>query len=97
MLLLRVPEVLDVISVCTLPADRVGLYLPQVPGAEFGLGVRWRLVLTSTGVPGRPLGTDPLVVIFNLGRGSVQHGHPVAREYPKGIWPRAIFCFCKKK
>ncbi len=28
-------------------ADRVGQYLPEVPGAEFGLGVRWRLALTS--------------------------------------------------
>ena len=36
-------------------ADRVGPYRPQVPWAEFGLGVRWRLALTSTEVPERPL------------------------------------------
>ena len=51
---------LDVISVCTRPGqhvtDRIGPYQPQVPGAEFGLGVRWRLALTSIGVPGRSLG-----------------------------------------
>jgi hypothetical protein len=47
---------LNVISVCTRPGqhvtDRIGPYQPQVPGAEFGLGVRWRLTLTSIGVPG---------------------------------------------
>jgi hypothetical protein len=25
--------------------DRIGQYQPQVPGAEFGFGVRWRLAL----------------------------------------------------
>ncbi len=58
-------------------ADRVGPYRPEVPGAEFGLGVRWRLALTSTGVPERPLGIPP-VVVFNLGRGGVPWGRPVA-------------------
>jgi hypothetical protein len=37
----------------SMQADRVGPYQPQVPGTEFGLGVRWRLALTS-GVPERP-------------------------------------------
>ena len=60
-------------------ADRVGPYLPQVPGAEFGLRMRWRLVLTSTGVPGSPLGIPP-VVVFNLGRGVVSWGLPVAGQ-----------------
>ncbi len=60
-------------------ADRVGPYPPQVPGAEFGLGVRWRLALTSTGVPERPLGI-PTVVIFNLRRGGVPGGLPVAGQ-----------------
>ena len=45
---------MDVISVCTRPGqhvtDRLGPYQPQVPGAKFGLGVRWRLVLTSIGI-----------------------------------------------
>jgi hypothetical protein len=50
-----------------------------VPGAEFGLGVRWRLLLTSVGVPGRPLGNPP-VVVFNLGCGGVPLGHPVAGQ-----------------
>ena len=54
---------LDVISVCTRPGqhvtDRRGPYQHQVPGAEFGLGVRWRLALTS-GVPRRPLGNPPV-------------------------------------
>jgi hypothetical protein len=49
---------LDVISVCTRPGqhvtDRRGPYQPQVPGAEFGLGVRLRLALTSIGVPDTP-------------------------------------------
>ena len=74
---------LDVISVCTRPGqhvtDRRGPYQPQVPGAEFGLGVRCRLVLTSLGVPGRPLGNPPMVD-FNLGRGGVQRGRPVAGQ-----------------
>jgi hypothetical protein len=39
--------------------------------------VRWRLLLTSVGVPGRPLGNPP-VVVFNLGCGGVPLGHPVA-------------------
>jgi len=42
---------LDVISVCTRTGqhvtDSIGPYQPQVTGAEFGLGVRWRLALTS--------------------------------------------------
>ena len=61
--------------------NHVGPYRPQVPGAEFGLGVRWRLVLTSTGVPERPLGIPP-VVGFNLGRhsGVVPWGCPVAGQ-----------------
>ena len=60
-------------------ADRVGPYRIQVPGAEFGLGVRWRLALTSTGVPERPLGIPP-VVVFNLGGGGVPWGRPVAGQ-----------------
>ena len=59
--------------------DGVGPYQPQVPGAEFWLGVRWRLVLTSLGVPGRPNG-NPQVVVFNLGHGVVQLGSPVAGQ-----------------
>ena len=51
-------------------ADRVGPCRPEVPGAEFGLGVRWRLVLTSGGVPERLFGIPP-VVVFNPGRGGV--------------------------
>jgi hypothetical protein len=43
------------------------------------LGVRWRLALTSVGVPGRPLGNLP-VVVFNLGRGVVPRGSPVAGQ-----------------
>ena len=31
----------------SMQADRARPYQPQVPGAEFGLGVRWRLALTS--------------------------------------------------
>ncbi len=72
---------LDVISVCTRPGqhvtDRIGPYQPQVPGAEFGLGVRWRLALTSIGVPGHSLGVprpslgNPPVVVFSLGLGGV--------------------------
>jgi hypothetical protein len=41
--------------------------------------VRWRLVLTSLGVPGRPNG-NPQVVVFNLGHGVVQLGRPVAGQ-----------------
>ena len=60
-------------------AGHVGPYQSQVTGTEFGLGVRWRLVLTSAGVPERPLGI-PQVVVFNLGRGSVPWGRPVAGQ-----------------
>ena len=74
---------LDVISVCTRPGqhvtDRIGPYQPQVPGAEFGLGVRWRLALTSIGVPGPSLGNPP-VVVFSLGLGGVPKGGPVAGQ-----------------
>ena len=74
---------LDVISVCTRPGqhvtDRRGPYQPQVPGAEFGLGVRWRLALTSIGVPGRSLGTPP-VVGFSLGLGGVPGESPDAGQ-----------------
>ena len=38
-----------------------------------------RLALTSSGVPGRPLGNPP-VVGFNLGHGGVPRGRPVARQ-----------------
>ena len=85
-LLLRVQErPLDVISVCTLPGqsacwhgqpEHVGLYQLQVQGAEFGLGVRCKLVLTSTWVPVRPLGNPPVVVCL----GSVPMGRPVAGQ-----------------
>jgi len=75
---------LDVISVCTRPGqhvtDRIGPYQPQVPGAEFGLGVRWRLALTSIGVPGPSLGNPP-VVVFSLGLGGVPEGGPVAGQH----------------
>ena len=50
-----------------------------MPGAEFGLGVKWRLAWTSLGVPGRPLGNPP-VVVFNLGRGGVPRGRSVAGQ-----------------
>jgi len=74
---------LDVISVCTRPGqhvtDRIGPYQPQVPGAEFGLGVRWRLALTSIGVPGPSLGNPP-VVVFSLGLGGVPGEGPVAPD-----------------
>jgi hypothetical protein len=60
-------------------ADHVGPYQPQVPGAKFGLGVRWRLTLTSLGVPGRSLGNPP-VVVFSLGRDGVPGGRPVAGQ-----------------
>ena len=59
--------------------DRVGPYQPQVPGAEFELGVRWRLALTSIGVPGPSLGNPP-VVVFSLGLGGVPEGGPVAGQ-----------------
>jgi hypothetical protein len=36
-------------------------------------------VLTSTGAPGRPLGNPP-VVVFNIGRGGVLRGRPVAGQ-----------------
>jgi len=84
---------LDVMSVCTRPAqhvadDRVGPYQPQVPGAEFGLGVRvrWRLALTSIGVPGPSLGNPP-VVVFSLGLGGVPGEGPVAGQL-SGTLPR---------
>ncbi len=74
---------LDVISVCTRPGqhvtDRVGPYQPHVPGAEFELGVRWRLALTSIGVPGQSLGKPP-VVVFSLGLGGVPGEGPVAGQ-----------------
>jgi hypothetical protein len=34
----------------SMQADHIGPYQPQVPGAEFGLGVRCMLALTS-GIP----------------------------------------------
>ncbi len=43
------------------------------------MSVRWRLAVTSLGVPSRPLG-NPQVVVFNLGRGGVPRGHPVAGQ-----------------
>jgi hypothetical protein len=43
-------------------AGRPGPYQPQVPGAEFGLGVRWRVGLTS-GVQSEPVGNPPVVVL----------------------------------
>ena len=39
----------------SIKADCIGPYQPQVPGVDFGLGVRWRLALTS-GVPERTRG-----------------------------------------
>jgi len=39
-------------------------------------------VLTSLGVPGRPLG-NPQVVGFNLGHGGVPRGRPVAGQLQK--------------
>ena len=59
--------------------DRDGPYRPQVTGAESGLGVRWRLALTSIGVPGPSLGNPP-VVVFSLGLGGVPEGGPVAGQ-----------------
>jgi hypothetical protein len=59
--------------------DHIGPYQPQVPGAEFRLGVRWRLALTSIGVPGPSLGNPP-VVVFSLGLGGVPEGGPVAGQ-----------------
>ena len=82
MLLLRVQEAFGCyVSLRSARSARghVGQYQSQVTGAEFGLGVRWRLVLTSAGVPERPLGI-PQVVVFNLGRGSVPWGRPVAGQ-----------------
>jgi hypothetical protein len=74
---------LDVMSVCTRSGqhvtDRIGPYQPQVPGAEFGLGVRWRFALTSIGVPGPSLGNPP-VVVFSLWLGGVPEGCPVAGQ-----------------
>jgi hypothetical protein len=37
----------SVLGYVSMQADRVGPYQPQVPGAEFGSGVRYRLALTS--------------------------------------------------
>jgi hypothetical protein len=75
---------LDVISVYTRPGqhvtDSIGPYQLQVSGAEFGLGVRWRLALTSTGVPGPSLGNPPMVV-FSLGLGGVPEEGPVATQH----------------
>jgi hypothetical protein len=77
------PGPLDVVSVCTRPGqhvtDRIGPYQPQVQWAEFGLGVRWRLALTSIGVPGPSLGNPP-VAVFSLGLGGVPEGGPVAGQ-----------------
>ena len=71
------------LDVCTRPGqhvtDRVGPYQPQVPRVKFGLGGRWRLALTSIGVPGPTLGNPP-VVVFNLGLGGVPEGGPVAGQ-----------------
>jgi hypothetical protein len=71
------------ISVCTRPGqhvtERIGPYQPQVPRAELGLGVRWRLALTSIGVPGPSLGNS-LVVGFSLGLGCVPGESPVAGQ-----------------
>jgi hypothetical protein len=41
--------------------------------------VRWRLALTSIGVPGPSLGNPP-VVVFSLGLGGVPEGGPVAGQ-----------------
>ena len=72
---------LHVISVCTRPgqhvADRVGLYQPQVQGAEFGLGVRWRLALTSIGVPGPSLGNPHRWWFLASGLVTCQGGVPL--------------------
>jgi hypothetical protein len=59
--------------------DGIGPYQPQVPGAEFGSGVRWRLALTSIGVPGHSLGNPP-VVGFSLGLVGVPGESPVAGQ-----------------
>jgi len=67
---------LDVISVYTRPGQHV---TDSIGPEEFGLGVRWRLVLTSIGVPGPSLGNPP-VVVFSLGLGGVPKGSPVARQ-----------------
>jgi hypothetical protein len=40
------------LGLVSMQADRVGPYQPHEPGAEFGLGMRWKLALTS-GVPER--------------------------------------------
>jgi len=93
---------LDVISVCTRPGQHVtdclGEYQPQVTGEEFGLGVRWRLALTSIRVPGPSLGNPP-VVVFSLGLGGVPEGGPVAEQHslhlrPLGASPR-LFRDCR--
>ena len=63
---------LGVISICTRPGqhviDGVGPYQPQVLGAEFGLGVRWRLASTSIGVPGPSFGSPPVGLVACQGR-----------------------------
>ena len=41
--------------------------------------MRWRLALTSIGVPGPSLGNPP-VVVFSLGLGGVPEGGPVAGQ-----------------
>ena len=66
----------------------IGQYRHQVPGAEFGLGVRWRRVLTSTEVQERPLGIS-LVVVLNLECGVVPWGLPVA-----GQLSGTLMCTC---
>ena len=60
-------------------ATQISVRKGWLPGAEFGLGVKWRLAWTSLGVPGRPLGNPP-VVVFNLGRGGVPRGRSVAGQ-----------------
>ena len=63
---------LGVISISTRPGqhviDGVGPYQPQVLGAEFGLGVRWRLASTSIGVPGPFFGSPPVGLVACQGR-----------------------------
>ena len=82
---------LDVISVCTRPGQHVtdclGEYQPQVTGEEFGLGVRWRLALTSIRVPGPSLGNPP-VVVFSLWLGVVGPfpDSSVAHSVCRGQW-----------
>jgi hypothetical protein len=71
-------------SVCTRSGqhvdDRVGPYQPQVPRAEFGLGVILRLAYTCIGVPGPSLGNPPVVLVFSLGLCGVPGEGPVAGQ-----------------